>query len=376
MRHFIFAVFLGLQSTLVFATPSDITPETIQSAQAMLNQAFGDWHKLEKLNAVELAKKLNALVYHFCTPPQENIAVANLNDLFKSCHTACGGRSYVLRGLLAVYGIDSKYHNIYNIPIQGNHSAVEADIRGRQLFLDPTFGTFFTHRAIDDIPMSLDDVNFSFEASELPAHVYQAKPVKSLQAIPSMTLEALYALGFESNYFQLAAYVEHEAQGSPNDESILYLSAYAPLEDNHYALGCLDALNVTEASLCFLEQTNKLYAESSPDKQVSYSFSALGYHANLQKIDLLHLQNLKLQQYYRVTFLVENPSTKVLPLHLTNQGRGLVLPSYAKLVTIKPGLSKYTVYLKASSKQGTLSLYTTPGVKYGLNLYGIQVEAV
>ena len=72
-------------------------------------------------------------------PPQD------INDLFAHCVTACGGRSYVLRGLLAACGLHSKYQNIYNIPIQGNHSAVEVMLNEQVAFLDPTFGAFFVH---------------------------------------------------------------------------------------------------------------------------------------------------------------------------------------------------------------------------------------
>ncbi len=370
----IYSAYFQVKNNLL--TVSDINTKTIQAARTMLNRELGDWRTLEKMNQVELTKKLNAMVYNFCKNPGKNTVVSDINSLFEVCETACGGRSYVLRGLLAVYGIDSKYQNIYNIPIQGNHSTVEVKLRESLVFFDPTFGTFFTRNNINDTPMSLDDVKFSFDAKELPQHVYQAKKLKSIKAIPSLALESMYTQGFESNYLDLASYVAHESAGSPHDKNILYLSANIYLENNAYALGCLDALTSEEASSCFLQQTNQLYSTSPAEKQVSYNFNMLGYYINQLNVKLFNFNYLEPGRYYVLTLLINNGTKAALPLNLGALGGGIILPSHSKEMMIKPGLVRYKVYFKAKKNEGILSLYSAPERKYAANLYAMKVEVL
>ena len=88
---------VGLEDLFSKTQELDVYP---QSGKLAANQFIR-----EKLNAVnfqnysdkEKALYLNAVVFNFCENKQPHIQ--NLDSLFVNCNTACGGYSYVLRGL-------------------------------------------------------------------------------------------------------------------------------------------------------------------------------------------------------------------------------------------------------------------------------------
>jgi len=149
----IFCVVIALTFTKI-NTRADNKSEspTVIAAKNMLNTTLGKWDKLKTFSKIDIAKRMNYLVFNYCKSPHNTQTVSNLDELFKNCVTACGGRSYVLKGLLTVYGINSRYVNLYNLPKQGNHSAIQADINNQHVFLDPTFGTFIANsHNVDDM---------------------------------------------------------------------------------------------------------------------------------------------------------------------------------------------------------------------------------
>ncbi len=77
----------------------------------------------------EAGKRLNQVVYGFCSSGSPSSP--DINQLFHQCTTACGGYSYVLRGLLKAISAETRYANFYNIPNQGNHTAVEVKLEYR-----------------------------------------------------------------------------------------------------------------------------------------------------------------------------------------------------------------------------------------------------
>jgi hypothetical protein len=292
-KNFIILILLATCIPSVHAEKSaTFPPSTITAAKDMLNQHIGNWRFLSNLDQSELSKRLNALVFNVCKSPTADYVATSMDSLFNQCITACGGRSYVLRGLLAVYGISSEYYSIYNIPIQGNHVAVSAHVGGKQIFLDPTFGTFFTQNNIDDVPLNLDEIKFSFDLNTLPNHVYQAKKINNLLTVSLLPIENIYTSNFHSDYLQLNSYLEHESSDNTKTCNILYLSAEISLKQGTYELGCTHARTPLEASSCFLNQTNQLYSSSHAKDYISYNFSSIGYLDNQMRVNFFNLSNL------------------------------------------------------------------------------------
>lgn len=344
----------------------------IQAARQLLNNLTGDWRSLCSLKPVDLAKVLNAVVYHFCSKPKDNVPLKHLNHLFRECHTACGGRSYVLKGLLAVYGIHAQYRNIYNIPIQGNHSALEVDINGATSFFDPTFGAFFTKHAVEDRPLSLDEIRFIYDEHALAEHVYQAKKFH-LKPMIQRPVNQMYSKGFNSNLFRLAFYINHETSEPLNPDKILFLSANIELKQNTYTLGCLSAKNTEEASACFLKETNALYNSANPKHHLSYNFNNLGFLNGQMKMNAFNINGLQRSAVYQLTLLLNNQTGHAVALHLSPLQNGLVLAPGFDQVLVNPGIATYSVHFKANDRHGKLLLYLSPKTQEFLNLFGFSV---
>jgi hypothetical protein len=355
-------------------TQYGLSPHAIEHAREMLNRTVGDWKNLCSLEQISLVKRLNALVYNSCKSPGADPAPTDINALFDNCITACGGRSYVLRGLLAVYGLNSKYQNIYNIPIQGNHTAIEVSLKGREAFLDPTFGTYFSLGSIKGYPLSLSMIKYLFNKNELDKHVYQAKSINDHKQIASANLEEIYSQEFKSNSLKLSSYIEHEASGNPDINNILYLSANVAMKDNFFKIGCLDAKDPTEASSCFLKQTNELYSNTNPADFISYNFNVLGYSANNMKVNLLNFTSLVPNSYYKIILLINSQRTETVALNLSVFKQGIDLAPESNQVIIKPGLNRYIINFKANNSEGAISLYPEPGSKWITNLFAFQVQ--
>lgn len=70
---------------------------------------------------------------------------------------SCGWRQVLMADLFKQIGIESRAVNFYNVPFQGNHTAIELLIHGKWMFFDPTFGTYF-ERAGGGAPLSAAEV--------------------------------------------------------------------------------------------------------------------------------------------------------------------------------------------------------------------------
>ena len=118
-----------------------------------------DVSAFKELPADEIAKRLNKAVFGFCRHGNEP---EDLTKMFSNCIGLCGGYSYVLKELLEYLCYQTRYINFYNIPQQGNHTAIEVKIDGKWSFLDPTFGNFFSKDAsVSSSIMSIKDVILS-----------------------------------------------------------------------------------------------------------------------------------------------------------------------------------------------------------------------
>ena len=98
--------------------------------------------------------------------------------------------------------------NLYNVPIQGNHTAVEVLVDGQWAFYDPTFGAYFTAEGDVEGPiLSLEDVASGHSVDSLESLVNQASGDR--QNVAFAILGALFSERFEHpsmslNYYQMA----------------------------------------------------------------------------------------------------------------------------------------------------------------------------
>lgn len=229
--------------------------------------------KEELLTVVDLEKALflNAFVNSFCESTSTNNE--NLQALFVDCQTACGGQSFVLSELLNVFGIEARLYNIYNVPIQGNHTMVEARIDGRWILLDPTFGTVMRHR---ETLLNLDEFRLLVLDGHDASTIVWQSPEVPLESISATAPLASYELGFKSASFPIEGYYTYETSGVYSPDSVVVLSA--DLFQNQ-SLSRIELGNPTPASIsdAFLEFTNAILNGRINTRPISYLFHFLGH---------------------------------------------------------------------------------------------------
>ncbi len=86
----------------------DATIRSIKSAKRMLVRQFGSEAPFAGMPSVNIAKYLNHVVFNHCATISPHTGEKDINELFDFCKTACGGYSYVFRGLLAAHGIKTR----------------------------------------------------------------------------------------------------------------------------------------------------------------------------------------------------------------------------------------------------------------------------
>ncbi|MFZ2101878.1 MAG: hypothetical protein WAU86_15070, partial [Oricola sp.] len=200
----------------------------------------------------ESAKRLTKAVYSFCISGN---APQDLNDLFVACTAACGGYSYVLRGLLETIGAETRYANFYNIPNQGNHTGVEVRIGDRWGFLDPTFGAYFT---VDGSPdgetLSVRQVAYEVPFGTLDKHVLQAR--KQPEEFVLAKLGDLFNEQFEHSYMTLINYQVAERISRANSDSLLSLDIPLEVENGKAEFGSMEIAGLVVKQSEWLALTN------------------------------------------------------------------------------------------------------------------------
>ena len=147
---------------------------TQEPSKRLLHRMYGAQRPFEDKSPAEIAKLLNYAVFNHCSIDLPHTGRQDITELFDVCRTSCGGYSYVLRGLLGAYGIRTRYANLYNLPKQGNHTMVEAEVEpGVWALYDPTFGAYFSKR-LGDKPLSLEEVRFMLTPETIKKYVNTA----------------------------------------------------------------------------------------------------------------------------------------------------------------------------------------------------------
>lgn len=285
---------VGLEDLFSKTQELDVYP---QSGKLAANQFIR-----EKLNAVnfqnysdkEKALYLNAVVFNFCENKQPHIQ--NLDSLFVNCNTACGGYSYVLRGLLESEGIKTRYINFYNIPNQGNHTGVEAWINDRWAFLDPTFGAFFTeNRHFESRIVDAQELNWLLAQGKT-----EDIGVWSVEKGKYKSENFIYNDSFERPYMYVENYGMAENVSELNPDNKVMFSLNVSLKGDHVIFGDVQSKDFQSLDQNFLSSTNKTLLDDNLSNNTSYLFSRISDNLNYSPVHSINIGNVNRGKKYKV----------------------------------------------------------------------------
>ena len=286
--------------------------------------------KVSDKNSLELAIRLNAIVFSHCENKSPHTGKEDINQLFRVCRTSCGGYSYVLRGLLEAYGLKTRYLNLYNMPNQGNHTAVEVLIGNQWIFLDPTFGTIFPSRKADfSALMTIDEVRYHFSRENIQKGSTTALRKSGENYVDGfMTLpmgEIYKRNSFDFAYMKAENYLLAETTAFVGRTLPLPFLLNIDMAGSRYIIGDVDAKKKEEAEAYFLVETNKKYMDRTLENDISYKFKNIGVHGKeYQNIPILKFKNLKVDSEYKIRVVGYN-SKGDFQIALRSIGRELKL---------------------------------------------------
>ena len=288
--------------TAVSADPdSRALPATaLTAARDWYASAGVDIDAVAQLPVDERARRLTQAVYAFCeSGPQ---TVSHIDALFEDCVTACGGFSYVLRGLLEATGAQTRYINLYNIPNQGNHTAVEVNLGDRWAFYDPTFGAYFTRDGEADGPvLILNEIVAGYSADELENHVVQAHD----ETAPFMSepLASLFSETFDHTYMTLENYQLAEARSRLDARELIVLDIPLALDGGTAGIGDFDAETVADAQSAWLVQTNAILLDDDLANDVSYVSHELSNRKS-ERVTTVSVSNVQPGHRYEISLVL------------------------------------------------------------------------
>ncbi len=261
---------------------ADPIPESgIAAARQWFRQEGVELSRFRDMPLEEAAKRLTSAVYSFCA---NGSAPSDLNELFIRCNAACGGYSYVLRGLLEVLGAETRYANLLNIPNQGNHTGVEVRIGDSWAYFDPTFGAFFTDDGTaGGKTLSLRTVSQVVPLGRLEPLVLQA--AKQKRDFASLPLDRLFDRRFDHKYMLLENYQLAEATDTQDAGSLISLDIPLEVRAGKASIGWngepsdLDAMQQA-----WLDATNASLNDSDPTNDTSYNSSLLYNSAEISRV--------------------------------------------------------------------------------------------
>lgn len=271
----------------------------------------------------ETAKRLTQAVYAFCV---DGPTPTDLDALFEECSTACGGYSYVLRGLLEALGAETRYANLYNIPNQGNHTAVEVKLGDRWGFFDPTFGVYFTEDgSAGGKTLSLRQIAYEIPQGELDGHVRQSR--KALEPFVDEPIEGLFNEPFDHPYMALLNYqvAEHISVG---EQSGFMLSLDIPLqiERGIASIGSIEAADLATLQGEWLTETNATLNDDDPINDTSFNASML-YNDGMERKTTLSLYGLQAGEQYELILLLHREGNMSGKVQVSSIGKAVRFPS-------------------------------------------------
>lgn len=327
-----------------------------------------DLKQLEVMPVTERAARLNQAVYNYCesgtaTSPHD------LNELFENCQTACGGFSYVLRSALEATGIRTRFVHLYNIPNQGNHTAIEVDVGGRWALFDPTFGVFFTSDGTaSGYPLSLSEVAGTKSEEDLSKMVLQA--VDAPNAAATISIDALYSETFGHLYMELRNYLVAEALSFEDPREWRMLEIDLRLKRGRGVMGDFTSEDFQSLNDSWLADTNDLL--NNDDLTDDTSFNASRLWSSLPYLTTLSVGPLDPGMAGEISILLWNPDSQHTDLQLMALGKSGSLNS-ERILSVPPGRSELKFPFMAHEPQLRIGLKNLGAVPV-IHLFGVAAE--
>lgn len=307
----------------------------------------------------ERARMVTVLTYRFCKTGNET--PRDLNELYGYCSTQCGGYAYVARGLAEVLGLRTRYANLYNIPQQGNHVAVELLVNGVWEFYDPTFGAFFTEDgAPEGRVLNLSQIAGQEEGG-LESKVVQADKTAGLSKPPG------YSGNFEHQYMEVENYRSPEAivQFLPGEMLLLRV----PVASTE-AIGPAGETDRAQLVAGWLAYTNATLNDSDPENDTSFS-SYLLLNRPIQRATALDISGLSPGRHV-VAVTLHNPGAPQR-LQVSPLGKPTRLLS-ERIVTLPGGSHVIDIAFATVSSDATIFLRNMDAGVLELYAYDLDIN--
>jgi|GEM_PF-5202696 len=361
---------LKSQVTLAIETPKPynaLDEEALTAAFAWFEAQGVDFEAVSKMPIRERAAKLNQAVYAFCKHGEKD---GHINELFDECLAACGGYSYVLRGLLEATGARTRYVNLYNMPNQGNHTGVEVEITGEWSFYDPTFGAYFTADGeADGPPLSAYTVSQTYKTSGLDNLVQQSR--KERADITNSTLSDLYKYRFSHDYMALQNYSLAESFWFDDPEQLTILDIGLDISDNLNTLGNFNAQTMQEMQTAFMEDIRRLLLDDDLRNDISFVASGL-YHRGRPSLTTLTIDGLEPGATYKLSMMLFNPKAEETNLQVMSLDR---TATYIGAPIVRLGAEKTIISSSFIAEESTARLAVRNiGPVVLTHLFGVHVE--
>jgi len=347
------------------------TRNTQEPSKRLLHRMYGAQRPFEDKSPAEIAKLLNYAVFNHCSIDLPHTGRQDITELFDVCRTSCGGYSYVLRGLLGAYGIRTRYANLYNLPKQGNHTMVEAEVEpGVWALYDPTFGAYFSKR-LGDKPLSLEEVRFMLTPETIKKYVNTA----AKEGAPARDAKVgdLYAKSrFNYPNMDLDSYVTAEA-GVPVGQNVkVPLVMPLRMSGTKVVAGKIGAQSLEEGRAAFLQWTRDTLNSEGRHDDVSYLFHIVGsYKPYYRSANIVRLTKLKKGKIYRIAFSGLAPADA--ELQIVDIGRDIKLNSILA-ETLPPGPYTTERRFRAINERADIYVSLSPSVAKTIYLFGVSVS--
>jgi len=299
--------------------------DSVAPAKIMLEKLLGSATPFSETSNQDIAKKLNYIVFNHCSSSKPKTGLVDINELFEVCKTSCGGYAYVLRGLLAANNINSRYVNLYNLPNQGNHTVVEAEIEpGIWALFDPTFGSFFTEESqADNRPLSLEEIRFLFTSENINEHVLTAKKNTAV-SIKKDTRYLYERSSFPHRFMKVNNYLAAESISPVGLGMSIPLVLELDVASGRATAGILEETNIQEGQTKFLKWSNDTINNENPADDTSYLFHIVGnYDPYFKSLNVIRLINLQIGATYEIEFHGVSPAQE--RIQIIDIGRDLQL---------------------------------------------------
>lgn len=308
---------------------SRMPTSAIRAARAWFERHGTTADAVAEIPVGERAKRLTQAVYSFC---ENGPAPRNPDSLFVRCSAQCGGYAYVLRGLLEATGATTRIANLYNIPNQGNHTAMEVrEEEDRWAYYDATFGAYFTE---DGKPESrtLSLTEIAHHDADLRSRVLQSP--KEPREFLTAPLESLFGERFDHPFMKVENYRLAEWMTFDDPGHLLSLDIPLVVTGSGATFGMLTTTSLPELEREWLRQTNASLNDAEPLNDVSYVASRLDNGAAPSQTTI-SLSGLEPGRLHRIRLLLFGTrENQRLQLAAIGKGTRLELPPE---VTVQPG---------------------------------------